>query len=147
VVGQFTAQTNQGEPGLFRLQPNVSTQALAQNQDSTLNSAANPAPAGTVVTLWGTGFGPLAQACTAGGLNASGPVNFASGYGVQLNPGGRVGTIEYAGGAPTLLCGVYQIDLLIPVGTHSGPLSVIPGAMAPSGNSGGAFVGSVVYVQ
>jgi uncharacterized protein (TIGR03437 family) len=147
VVGQFTAQTSHGEPGLLRLQPNISAQALALNQDSTLNSATNPAPAGTVVALWGTGFGPLSPACATGGLNAPGPVNFAPGYGVELNPGGPVGTIEYAGGAPTLLCGIDQINLLIPGGTLSGPLTVAPGALAPSGNSGAAFVESVVYVK
>ena len=32
---------------------------LATNQDGTLNSAANPAPAGTLVYIFGTGFGPV----------------------------------------------------------------------------------------
>ncbi|HEY1337482.1 MAG TPA: SBBP repeat-containing protein [Bryobacteraceae bacterium] len=147
VVGRFTAETTRGEPGLFRLEPNISTQALAENEDGTINSAANPAAPGSVVTLWGTGLGPLAQPCAAGGLNAAGPVNLAPGYGVILNPGGRVGDIEYAGGAPSLLCGVYQINLRIPAGTHSGTLDVIPGAFGPDGSSGSASVGSVVYVK
>jgi uncharacterized protein (TIGR03437 family) len=148
VVGRFTAPVSGGEPGLFRLQPNVSRQALAANEDGTLNSADNPAAAGATVTLWGTGFGALSPACAIGGPNAPGPVNLAPGYNVVLNPGGRIGTIEYAGGAPTLLCGVYQIDLQIPASVHPGPLLLIPGAVAPAGvNAGLASVGSVVYVK
>lgn len=145
-IGQFTAQTNNGEPGIFRLQPNVSNQAFALNPDGTLNSASNPAPAGSIVTLFGTGFGPLAQPCTAGTMNATGFVNLAAGYNARFNPGGPIGTVEYAGSAPGYMCGVYQIGLQIPAGIHPGPLTAVP--VAFTGDTGSsAHLGGVIYIE
>ena len=58
-----------GSPGIFRLQFGQSAQAAAINQDGTLNGPANPAARGSVVAVWGTGYGPTNPACLTGGLN------------------------------------------------------------------------------
>jgi uncharacterized protein (TIGR03437 family) len=68
VFGPMTIPVTFGYPGFFRLQPNVSAQAYALNQDGTLNSATNPAPRGSVVAYWGTGFGATSPGCATGGL-------------------------------------------------------------------------------
>jgi uncharacterized protein (TIGR03437 family) len=61
--GPVTMPVTLLSPGLFRLQPNVSALAHAVNQDGTLNGPSNPAGRGSVVSLWGTGFGPTSPAC------------------------------------------------------------------------------------
>jgi uncharacterized protein (TIGR03437 family) len=121
-VGPVTVPVLFGEPGIFRLQPGVSSQAAALNQDGTVNGPSNAASRGSVVTFWGTGFGPTGPPCATGGFNAPGPVNLAPGMSVQLNDyesfgefrTGRSNPALYAGSAPTLLCGVVQINMLVP---------------------------------
>ncbi len=49
--GPFPVPTYPADPELFRFQPNVSNQALAENQDGSLNGPSNPAAPGSVVTL------------------------------------------------------------------------------------------------
>jgi uncharacterized protein (TIGR03437 family) len=121
-VGPVTVPVVFGVPGIFRLQPGVSTQAAALNQDGTLNGPLNPASPGSVVTMWGTGFGPTSPTCASGGLNLPIAANLAPGTNVTLNDltstsgliAGRSNPALYAGSAPTLLCGVTQINMLVP---------------------------------
>jgi uncharacterized protein (TIGR03437 family) len=77
--GPFDEPVLFANPTLFRLQPEVSTQAEAVNQDRTINGPDNSASAGSVVPLYGTGFGLTNPSFTTGALNAPGPVNLASG--------------------------------------------------------------------
>ena len=69
--GPAVAQVIFGYPGIFRLQIGQSAQAVALNQDGTLNGPANPAPRGSVVAVWGTGYGQTNPPCQSGGLNLS----------------------------------------------------------------------------
>lgn len=121
-VGPVTVPVVFGVPGIFRLQPGISSQAAALNEDGTLNGPSNPAILGSVVTIWGTGFGPTDPACASGGLNAPIAANLAQGLSVTLIDlattsgliAGRENPALYAGSAPTLLCGVVQINMLVP---------------------------------
>ena len=67
--GPVAAKTVFSRPGIFRLQSGQSAQAVAINQDGTLNRPTNPAARGSVVAFWGTGFGPTDPPCRSGGLN------------------------------------------------------------------------------
>ena len=146
-VGSIAASvTAVGLPGIFRLQPGVSTQAAAINQDGTLNGPSNPAARNSVVSVWGTGFGPLGPRCRTGGLNAPSPVNLAGGFSVRLRDNqappstdvlGSANPALYAGGAPTLLCGVVQINLLVPAYAAPGVFQFYPWSlmMRPGGDS------------
>jgi uncharacterized protein (TIGR03437 family) len=125
-------------PGMFRLQIGQSAQAAAINQDGTLNGPTNPAPRGSVVALWGTGYGLTSPPCPIGGLNLS--------YAAPLSPPGTnaymqgvtIGSaptpVDYAGSAPSVVCGVQQINFQVPVdippGTFSFGVSILP----PGGN-------------
>ncbi len=73
----------------------------------------NPAVAGSVVAFWGTGFGPTDPPCATGGLNVPMAANLASEYGAELFDGMSIPSV-YAGSAPTLLCGVEQINVRLP---------------------------------
>lgn len=143
--GPVTVPFQFAQPALFRLQVGITAQAVAENQDGSLNGPSNPAAPGSIVTLWGTGFPPLESPCATGGLNADGPVDLAAGYSVNMVGGG---TVAYAGGAPTLACGVVQINMQIPAGAASGPLLLTPQVCTNGGlTCTSQETGSIVYVK
>jgi uncharacterized protein (TIGR03437 family) len=140
--GPFSMPVNFANPGIFRLHPGVSTQAAAFNQDGTVNGPSNPASPGSVVSIYGTGFGPTNPPCATGGLNAPGPVNLAL-DGVVVGNGALA---QYAGGGPTLLCGVVQINLVIPVQAPPGPF-LLPIRALMAGHSVTSQVGATIVVK
>jgi uncharacterized protein (TIGR03437 family) len=144
-----------GDPGIFRLQPNVSTQAVAENQDGTLNGPSNPAPRGSIVAVWGTGFAPIDPPCSTGGLNPPGPVNLAGGLSVAMvdgtPPGGPAAPSLYAGSAPTLPCGVVQINFAVPTYLQPGVYQFSPMAVTwlngVEYSSGQGTIGATIFVK
>ncbi len=108
-LATFAIPVRAADPGLFRLQPNLSAQAYAVNEDGTINGPANPAARGSVIALWGTGFGSISPGCPTGGMNPPYAVNLESDLSVVIVPA----TTVYAGSAPTLACGVAQINVRI----------------------------------
>jgi len=121
----------QSAPGLFTTDGSGTGQAAAWNQDGSENSARNPAPRGSVVSLFGTGEG---QTVPAGmdGKPASDPLP-KSVLPVSITIGGINATVSYAGAAPGLV-GVFQINAIVPD-------DIVPGNAVPvavsigSGNS------------
>ena len=79
-------------------------QASAANEDGTVNSVSNPAPRGSIVTLYGTGQG-------------------VSGLPVSVSMGGLPADVLYAGPDPAY-AGVLQIDARVPAGY------IIPGNLS-----------------
>jgi len=88
-------------PALFTASGGGSGQAEALNQNGTLNSAANPAAAGSTVALFATGAAGSMLAVTIQGESAA----------VQS--------------VSTATAGVEQIDVQIPTGLASGTASVV----------------------
>jgi uncharacterized protein (TIGR03437 family) len=121
-----------GIPGIFRLQFGQSAQAVALNEDGTLNGPANPAPRGSIVAVWGTGYGQTNPSCPIGGLNVPAAAPLTTGvsalvYYVDPNlPGSQLASVQYAGSAPTLVCGIVQINFQIPVDVAPGAFSFSP---------------------
>jgi uncharacterized protein (TIGR03437 family) len=73
-----------------------------------------------VVAFFGTGYGPLVPPCSTGGLNPPGPVPL-------YWSGSPIGyPVEYAGSAPTLLCGIEQFNFRVPLTAPPGPLLLTP---------------------
>ncbi len=153
-VGSIAAQVNSfGSPGIFRLQPGVLTQAAAVNQDGTTNSPSNPALRGSVVAVWGTGFGVTDPVCTTSGYNLPEAANLAAGLTVYLNDG--IGSVDdiggypvlYAGNAPALPCGVVQINFQVPSYAPPGVYRFFPWeAMAVSPGPGIQVVSATIGV-
>ena len=141
-IGPFGMAVNIANPAIFRLHPGVSTQAAAFNQDGTVNGPSNPARPSSVVSIYGTGFGPTSPPCATGGLNAPGPVNLAL-DGVAVDNGT---VVQYAGGAPTLLCGVVQLNLVIPPQAPPGPF-LLPIRVLMDGHSVTSQVGASITVK
>ena len=99
---------------------NGSGAAIAANEDGTLNTQTNPAIAGHIITLYGTGQGFIAGAPPDGNVSgaplatAQPPTVF---IGAHLQSGDA---IKYAGLAPTLV-GVWQLNVVIPGDTITLP--------------------------
>ena len=91
--------------------PELETFAIAYNQDDTLNSVSNPAPRGSIVTIWATGTGLPADPWPDGAIVGSGSaVNLP----ITMSYGGEAVQVEYAGQAPGAVLGLTQINFLVP---------------------------------
>lgn len=88
----------------------------AINQDGTINSAENPAKAGSIVAIWATGFDP--DGLTVDGAISKGANNWCSSC--QITVGSVSETVAYAGAAPGLIDGLLQINFMVPGPLNSG---------------------------
>jgi uncharacterized protein (TIGR03437 family) len=95
--------------------------AAAVNQDGTVNSAANPAAMGSVVTIYGTGA-VWPYGMTDGGIPSGAAALNPEQNGFQLIdlPAGIPQQILYAGAAPEIINGVFQMNVTVPVGVVVG---------------------------
>jgi uncharacterized protein (TIGR03437 family) len=100
------------DPEVFR---NADGTAAAVNQDGTLNSAAHPAKAGSIVSIWATGTGSIYPRPLDGQISTA-----AQDYACCQVAGAPV---FYAGAAPGMVAGVVQINFQIPA----------PGITTPGG--------------
>lgn len=139
--GTTTSQTlsvpmTAAAPGLFT----SGGAALAWNQDGTLNSASNAAPAGSVVVLYATGLGqtdpPGQDGAKYGDLVLAETV-----APVTASVGGKAATVIYAGSAPGQIAGVMQVEVVIPAGAGTGAVPVV------ITSSGASSVGASVYLK
>lgn len=142
-VGSITVPVSDfGAPGIFRSKPGASSQAAALNEDGTLNGPSNPAVRGSVVSVFGTGFGLVAPSCITGGLNPPGAANLAAGLAVIIadaqSPGVPVNYAPavYAGNAPGQPCGLVQINMTVPDYVSPGMYQFFPwsGMTRPGGD-------------
>jgi uncharacterized protein (TIGR03437 family) len=102
----FRVVVDQAIPQVFRL----SDGSTAVNQDGTVNSKANPAKTGSIISIWATGIG-----FTSGvdGQMATATQRFCD---CIIHDGSRNQDIlpSYAGGAPGLVTGIVQINFQVP---------------------------------
>ena len=103
-------QVADASPGIFA---DLSKEAKALNQDGSLNSAASPAPPGSIVVLFGTGAGKMTTTRKAGSPAAA-PFGSPS-LPVSVKVGSADAEVLYAGEAPGLI-GVIQLNVRVPVG-------------------------------
>lgn len=97
----FPVQVAQYAPGVFTLDSTGKGQAVALNQDGSINTASKPAQVGNVISLYATGAG-----------QGDGPVT--------VTIGGQPAILTTA----KKLAGVVQIDVRIPAGIQAG--SAVP---------------------
>jgi uncharacterized protein (TIGR03437 family) len=121
---QVTVQ--QAAPGLFT---DESGGAAALNVDGSANSQGNPAAAGSVISVFFTGQGPVTTAVDEGAPPPAGTPDSVTSM-TSATIGGAPAQVEFAGLAP-LYPGVAQINLIVPAlasGTY--PLIVSIGGRA-----------------
>jgi uncharacterized protein (TIGR03437 family) len=84
----------------------------AVNADGSVNSQAHPASPGSVVTIYGAGFGSTIPAQLEGQINtASGPRLLSP---VAASIGNQTATVLFAGPAPGQVAGVVQVNVQLP---------------------------------
>jgi uncharacterized protein (TIGR03437 family) len=96
-------------PGVFM---NAQGQAAVLNADGSVNAPAKPAVAGTIVSLFFTGQGPVAQPVEDGAAPAAGPPVSAT-LAASATIGGSPAEVRFAGLAP-LYPGLAQMNLRVP---------------------------------
>jgi uncharacterized protein (TIGR03437 family) len=114
----FPATVVTADPQVFR---NPDGTAAAINQDNTLNSASNPAKAGSIVSIWATGTGSIYPRPPDGQISTAaqdydccqiGALVVRSSNFVQVPTPAPV--VLYAGAAPSMVAGIVQINFQIP---------------------------------
>jgi uncharacterized protein (TIGR03437 family) len=110
-------------PGVSTADSSGSGQGAILNQDGSLNSAANPAAGGSIVSLFGTGLGLSTPQLPDGSLAISTPYPVPQAW-ITVLIGGQPADILYAGDAPFLPDGVFQINARIPAAIAPGNAAV-----------------------
>ncbi len=118
-----TLQVAPSAPGLFSANSSGRGPGAILNQDSSVNAAGNPAEKGSVVVLFGTGEGRTEPDGVDGRLASS--VFPKPRLPVSVRIGGAPAEVLYAGAAPGLVAGVFQINARIPEGVVSGAVPVV----------------------
>jgi uncharacterized protein (TIGR03437 family) len=109
-------------PGIFTLASSGLGPAAVLNQDNSVNSAANPAPRGSIVQIYATGEGqtlPPGVTGTVTGSDLKTPVQS-----VKVAIGGQDAFVQYAGSAGNAVGGLFQVNAVV-------PQTVAPGAAVP----------------
>ena len=101
---------------------------LVLNEDGTVNSSASPAPGGSVISFFGTGFGVFDPTIEDGMLTTRPLPNstlsvkavFGPTSNCRICPPYTPADITYFGTAPGLWNGVAQLNILVPSGSLPG---------------------------
>lgn len=120
---EVTLPVLQQNPSLVTLYSDGGGQVAALNQDGTLNTPTAGAPVGSIVTLYGTGGGQTNPASADG--QVGGPANAVFPVPMTVEIGGRPAEIVYQGPAPTLVAGVFQLNVRIPAGVSGPALPIV----------------------
>jgi uncharacterized protein (TIGR03437 family) len=119
-LGGTTIPVVTAAPGIFTLSGIGVGQGAILNEDFTVNSPLNPATRGSTIMIFGTGAGPMNPPLQDGQLapasNLSRPTSLVT---VTIN--GMDCPVGYAGSAPGLLNGIFQVNCVVPAGLTPGP--------------------------
>jgi astacin len=99
-------------PSLFTLNGSGRGQGAILNQDGTVNGPGNPASRGSVVVLYANGLGQTRIPLEDGRVT-SGPLSPPEAP-IRVRIGGREAVVEYAGPAPGLVAGAFQVNARVP---------------------------------
>ena len=123
VLASWLFQIDAESPGLFSMDGSGSGQIAAVNADGSLNNGANPAKAGSVVTMFATGQG-LIRGMPSDGQPARGLIETSQTPQVFINSGYvSPGDVLYSGLAPGFV-GLWQINVKIPSDVPPGAVIV-----------------------
>lgn len=107
-------------PGIFTLNGSGTGQAAILNQDSSVNSAANPAQPGSILVIYATGAGQMNPAVPDGAIPVADPLPKPIAP-VTVTIGSVEADVLYAGAAPGLVAGALQVNARIPAQVVAGP--------------------------
>ncbi|MFN0103412.1 MAG: SBBP repeat-containing protein [Bryobacteraceae bacterium] len=110
-------------PGLFTANSSGKGPGAILNADNSLNTSSNAAPVGGIIILYGTGEGITDPGGQDGLLATS--VYPKPRQPVTVRIGGKDAEVLYAGAAPGLVAGVFQINVKVPDELSPGPQPVV----------------------
>jgi uncharacterized protein (TIGR03437 family) len=111
------ARIAQASPALFTATQRGTDQVAALNQDGSVNSAQRPASPGSAVALFVSGGGGTRAATPDGTVVGSA---LESSSPVTATVGGGTADVLYAGSAPGLIAGIFQVNVRLPQSTPAG---------------------------
>jgi uncharacterized protein (TIGR03437 family) len=120
----LTVPVGSAAPGIFSANFSGTGQAAAFNQNGSANSAANPAAAGQIVVLYGTGEGLLLPTPVDGTVAAAPPA-WKPQDNISVTVGGEPAAVLYANTAPQQVAGLLQINVQLSAQTPSGNQPVV----------------------
>jgi uncharacterized protein (TIGR03437 family) len=113
-------------PAIFTANTSGGGQGAILNQDFTVNGPANAATPGDLVYIYGGGAGQTTPSGRTGGVTGVGAPVAALNLPVTVFIDGVQATnVPYAGPAPDLIEGVFQVNVEIPPNARSGALPVV----------------------
>jgi uncharacterized protein (TIGR03437 family) len=138
----LTVNVAPASPGIFTANSAGSGPAAAlnvQNGVTSVNTAGHPANAGDVVTLYITGAGqtnPASVNGKPGGDGSSGNPFLLPLLPISVSVGGKSATVQFAGGAPGVVAGIMQVNVVVPAGLSAGAVPVTVQVGTTSAQSG-----------
>ena len=105
-------------PAIFTVSASGGGQAVAMNQDGSLNSPSNPALRNSVITFYAEGLGQTDPAGVDGQVAGSAPPKALAPVAVKI--GGIDAQVQSAGGAPGAFAGLSQVVFTVPANAPTG---------------------------
>jgi uncharacterized protein (TIGR03437 family) len=105
VLSVFDKTVVQTHAGLFWSDPSRSVYLAALNEDGSVNSAANMASPGTIVTVFATGLGAMIPQLIDGARPSQPIARPVAPVAITVSQDAALAQIEYVGNAPTLVQG------------------------------------------
>ncbi len=144
--GTLAMKTTAVAPAIFTMNGSGSGPAAAANSTGGYNGPSNPAPTGSVITLYLTGegktnpagvTGKVTTVDTTGDTTSGGPLTPQPTAGAPtVTIGGQPATVLFYGEAPGMVAGVMQLNVQVPAGLPSGNLPLVVSFGAASSQSG-----------
>jgi len=110
-------------PGIFTVDSSGRGPGAILNPDNSVNSASNPAARGSAVQIFATGEGQT-DPPGVDGQPGSDPLPKPR-LPVSVTIGGLPARVLYAGGAPGLIAGVFQVNAQVPESLAAGPQEIV----------------------
>lgn len=112
-------------PGIFTLNQQGNGQGAVLNANGSVNGPGNSTVQGQPVQMYLTGAGLMSLGNQTAGLSGTSPLpTLPTNIPVNVSIGGQPAVVQYAGGAPGQIAGLYQINAVVPVGIGTGPQTV-----------------------
>ncbi len=124
-VAALNEEVAPAAPAIFTLSGTGAGQAVAFNEDGTINSANNPAAVGSTIRVYMTGAGAMMPPIDDGELGPLQPPYPTPVLNVTATIGGNDAPVIFVRQAPGLIAGAIEVNMRVPGGSSSVPGQVI----------------------